>query len=920
REEGQHMTRKSNTLSHAVRAALGASVALGLALPVAAQQAQKVEKIEVTGSNIKRIEGETALPVQIITREEIEKTGATTTEQFLLTLSVAMSNNANTAATNSGSATAGISSVSLRGLGSNRTLVLVNGRRMPAYGTITDSVSVDVNTIPLAAVDRVEILKDGASAIYGSDAIAGVINFILRKDYRGAEANVRYSKPEHPNGQVTRVDASAGFGDLSTDRFNVLVVGSYQKDKALYGRDRDFARSGINAGALNDTSSGNTFPANIVLPDGTQLNPAAPNCAPSVASPLFPPTRCRFDPSPLVSLAPEAKRGNLYAAGRFALTPSWELFAEASYAKTEQTTVIQPVPLSDQFALPPSHPLFNVAPYNGFSTIVLSASSPYYPRAFIQAATGGATPDVLVRYRSVVTGNRSITDIVEQPRLVAGISGTAASWDVEAGYLHVESKLTERVNSGYPSQTAILPLLNSGQVNFFGDNTPQVQALIDATQFHGDAYNVKNSVDSLAAKASRDLLRMGAGSLAIAVGAELRTEKFDVDPSLTIQSGDISGYGGNFLPVHRSRDVKSVFSELNVPVGRALEANFAVRWDDYEGTGSKTTPKASIKFQPTRQLLLRAAIGKGFRAPSLNDLYQPNLSGVSAPGLNDTLRCPTTGSSNDCQTQFPVLTGGNAGLKPEESTNTNVGFLFEPSNMFSFGVDAFRINVKNTILNGIVANTILADLDQFGYLVTRGPVQSAFPNLPGPIVQIDQTNLNLGETRVQGYDIDAKLRLPVVGGRLTVAFNGTYFQKYQIQNIDGTFTETVGTIVGTTGFGGVTPRWRHYVAADWSRGPWSFTLSQSFQLGYKDLAGTFEDPSEAGFKLRRVGSYEIYDVQAGYRGIRNVKLAAGIRNLLDRAPPYTNAGGQNYFQGGYDPTYVDPRGRTFYVALGYTFR
>ena len=911
--------KSTRTLSRAVACALGAGMSLGL-VPAWAQQAQKVEKIEVTGSNIKRIEGETALPVQIVTREEIEKTGAITTEQFLQTLSVAVSNNNNTAATNSGSATGAISSVSLRGLGSNRTLVLVNGRRMPAYGTITDSVSVDVNTIPLAAVERVEILKDGASAIYGSDAIAGVVNFILRKDYQGAEILVKHQQPQDTGGRTTRIDGTIGFGDLGRDKYNVVVVGSYQEDTALFGRDRAFSRSGIFESALNDVTSGNTFPANIVLPDGSTLNPGAPGCSPSVNSPLFPPTRCRYDPSPQVSLLPEAKRGNLYASGRYALTPTWELYGELSYAKTEQTTVIQPVPISDQFPLPPTHPLYNVAPYNGNATIVLTPSSPYYPRDLITAATGGETPDVLVRYRSFATGNRSITDTVQQPRFVVGAQGNTAGWDLDAGYLHVQSKLEERVNGGYPSQLALLPLLNSGVVNFFGPNTPAVQAQIDATQFYGTAYEVKNSVDSFTGKASRDFLQMSAGTLAGAFGLELRKEKFEVNPSPAIQAGDISGYGGNFLPVDKSREVRSAFGEVNVPVLRGLEANFALRWDDYEGTGSKTTPKVSLKWQPTKAWLVRAAYGEGFRAPSLNDLYQPRLTGVTAPGLNDPLRCPVTNNSNDCQTQFPTLTGGFTGLKPEKSKNANVGIIFEPSNQFSIGVDAFKIDVKDTILNGIQATTILNDLEHLGMLVTRGPVQPQFPTVPGPITQIDQTNLNLGETRVQGYDVDAKVRIPSAYGRFSVSFTGTYFSKYDIQNFDGTFTHTVGTVVGTTGFGGVQPRWRHYAFIDWTRGPWGATLSQTFQNGYADLPGTFEDPTDPAFKPRRVGTYELYDVQASYRGWKDLIAAVGIRNLLDRAPPYTNAGGQNYFQAGYDPTYGDPRGRTYYVSLGYKFR
>jgi iron complex outermembrane receptor protein len=160
--------------------------------------------------------------------------------------------------------------------------------------------------------------------------------------------------------------------------------------------------------------------------------------------------------------------------------------------------------------------------------------------------------------------------------------------------------------------------------------------------------------------------------------------------------------------------------------------------------------------------------------------------------------------------------------------------------------------------------------------------------------------------------------MPLASGRLSVTFTGTYFEKFDIQN--GAFQHTVGTVVGTTGFGGVTPRWRHYAMVDFTRGAWSVSLAQTYQLGYKDLPGTFEDVTDPAFQARRVGSYEIYDLHGSYTATKHFKVAAGVRNLLDRAPPYTNAGGQNYFQGGYDPTYVDPRGRTYYVSLGYTFR
>lgn len=916
-------------LSLALAQALGAGIVLSMAgIPSAlaqevAQAPQKIEKIEVTGSNIKRIAGEGALPVQVITRKDIERTGATSTEQLLQTVSVAVQGNTNTvAASGSGATSGGVSGASLRGLGSQRTLVLINGRRISSGGTATDSVTVDVNSIPLAAIERVEVLKDGASAIYGSDAIAGVINFILRRDYQGAEVSVEYgaSPGSGSSGDTTRATGAFGVGDLGQDRYNFMLIGNYQKERALFGRDRDFAKSGVNVAAGNDTTSGNTFPANINAVDGSfgTRNPNAPNnCAPSISDPLNRPlTRCRFDPSPFVSLLPDTQRGSLFASGRFALTPDTELFAEASYTKSKQQFVIQPTPISDQFALPPNHPLFNVAPYNGFDTIILRSTSPFYPTAFVQGITGGTTPDLNIRFRSFLTGLRDLTDTSEVPRLVLGVKGTAVGWDYDGALLYTETKLTEHTNGGYPLLTKILPLLNSGQVNFFGPNTPAIESQAQATNFIGDTYVTKTSTESAAAKASKELVQLPAGPLAIAVGVEGRKEKFTLSPNAIIQTGDVSGYGGNFLPIDKSRNAEALFSELNIPIVKSLEGNVAVRYDNYQGTGSKTTPKVGLRWQPVEQVLVRASYGKGFRAPSLTELFQPQITGVTGPGLNDPLRCPTTTSPTDCVTQFPILLGGSTTLKPEESDNYTLGIVFEPTKNISFGFDAFKVKLKNTIIFGLDPASVLLDLGKFGSHVTRGAPTVNCPGCPGPIVQIDQTNLNLGETRLTGLDVDFRFRFPMgETGNITVGLNGTYFDTYEVQNLDGTFGSVLGSVSFiTNGNGGIIPRWRHYLSLDWTQGPWNFGVAENFQDSYLDL------PSTVSGNTREVGTYDTYDVHGSYTGIKNLNLTLGVRNIFDRAPPYTNAGGQNFFQAGYDPGYADPRTRFVYARVAYKFK
>lgn len=896
-----------------------------LTAPALAQQ--QLERVEITGSSIKRIDAETALPVQVLTRDDIARTGASNVEQLLQTVSAVSSSGGFTASAVSGATTGGLSSISMHGLSSLRTLVLLNGRRIAPYGIgfTGDSVSVDVNSIPLAAIERVEVLKDGASAIYGSDAIGGVINFILRKNFTGAELEAHYGGATQGGAAMKRISGAWGMGDMTKDRFNVMAVASYQKEDPLFGRDRAFAAS-ANFNEGNDTTSGNTFPANVAAADGSfgTINPSNPTCPGPYAtnkSPFLSLNGCRFDPSSLVQLMPAAERASLFVSGTLAVSNDVELYAEASYNRNKQNNVIQPVPLSDQFNIPLNHPLANVAPYNQFtalpsSTIILSSSSPFYPTALVTGVTGGATPDLLVRYRAAVNGNRDITDISEAPRLAVGAKGLFAGWDFDTSLLHSGSKVTEQVNNGFPALTKILPLLNSGTVNFFGPNTQAIEDQLRSANFVGNAFVITSTLDSAQLKASREVAQVPAGALAVAAGVEARREKYDFDANPTIQTGDISGYGGNFLNTSRSRKVGSVFGEVNIPIVKGLEAGAAVRFDKYQGVGNSTTPKASLRWQPSREILVRGSVGRGFRAPSLQDLYLPQQTGVTVPGLSDPARCPTTGDGiKDCSTQFAVLFAGTPTLVPEKSTNATLGLVFEPTAGVSVAIDYFRINLKNAISNGINPAVILTDaasLAKYASLVQRGAVDPAFPNLPGPISQIDQSNINLGEFRIAGVDFDAKWRLPATSlGKLSLSFSGTHFIKYDTQNPDGSFTPTVDTVNSATG--GVIPRWKTYLSANLTTGPWSTTLAYNWQSGYEDLPSAFTATG------RRVAAYQSFDTQVQFTGLKSTTLTLGINNIFNRDPPYTNAGGQTSFQSGYDPQYADPRGRFIYGSVKYAF-
>ena len=348
------------------------------------QQRALLDEVIVTGSSIKQIAGETALPVQVLSRDDIERTGATSVQELFQNVSAASSAGNTVSAQQTGTNTGAISTISLRGLTSARTLVLIDGKRAAVYGGGnggTAGSSVDINSIPIAAIERIEILKDGASAVYGSDAIAGVVYFILRKNFQGAEVTATGGTPtEGGGGQNQTVSAYVGHGDMVQDRYNAAIGFNFEHDSALMGDDRAFATR-YSPGYGNDVTSSFAFPANVAIPGVGTRNPLTPACAPSLADANFP-TQCRFDNSGFDSLEPELKKLNFSFNGSLAVTDSSQVYTQDSFAQVKTTTSVQPVPLSYQNTLLPSNP------YNAYLANLLATqypgyknSAPSWPRA-----------------------------------------------------------------------------------------------------------------------------------------------------------------------------------------------------------------------------------------------------------------------------------------------------------------------------------------------------------------------------------------------------------------------------------------------------------------------------------------------------------------------------------------------------------
>ncbi|MRX08306.1 TonB-dependent receptor [Pseudoduganella sp. FT25W] len=917
---------KETVISRSLRLMFSGTVAFGAIAGAHAQTAPDapMARVEITGSSIKRAQVEGALPVQTVTREDIAKTGATSTEALLASISANTAVGGTVSAQGAGASTYGLAAASLRGLGSNKTLVLVNGRRLANFAT--DGTSVDINSIPLAAVDHVEILKDGASGVYGSDAIGGVINFILRNNYNGVEVTGYGSGTKDGGGRNTKASIIAGFGDFDEDRYNFTVSADVAKEQAIYGSQRGYARESWNNNGLRDASATPSGALSTFNPV-TKPNAAGiiPNALATLGSGLGNPLNggdctangsqfdantgsCRYNSAGAVPLFPDVTRANVSANFRFKLNEQNEFFVEGFHSEQKTTTTEQSSPYSASFLSTDNA----FATANVYPAIILSPSSPYYPSSYLAANYPSVNGQpVTVSYRAFDGGGRSHDDHAKMSHLVMGFRGTVKGYDYDVAYTHNSSNVSEDTIAGYQSQLALTKLLsNNNAFNpWAATQSPALAQQIYATNYVGNMINSTLSNDSLNARISGDLYQLPAGMAKFAVGASMTDEKLDLNPSAAYQSGDISGYGGQTLPLSASRNSSAIFAELNAPILKNLEADLAVRTDRYPNA-TATNPKVSFRYQPLQQLLVRASYGRGFREAALPELNNPQALGTSASFTD-----PKTNTYG----QFNVLSGGNPNLKPEKSEQTSVGIVIDPIPGASIAIDYWKINVNN-LVTSLSPEYIIdhEDIPAYGALVQR--------DAGGNITQITSTNLNAGGLKTAGVDVDARWTIAKTAnyGTFGARLNGTYVTKYDMTLPDGTVQQSVARTVDATGSplnavanGGIILRWKHQLAFDWKYQSWGVNLTQNFQSGYHDATRADEDLEKSVTPVR-VGAFSTWDSQVSYTGVKNLTVRVGVKNLFNRQPPEIIGLG-NYFQAGYDPTYYDAHGATGYVSASYKF-
>ena len=909
--------------------------------------AQTDQRIEITGSAIKRVDAEGALPVTVITRQEIARSGARNTEELVNTISAASTMNAINNSTGAGSSTQGRTTLSLRGLQGNRTLVLVNGRRLSESIGGGAGGAVNINNIPLAAIERVEVLKDGASSIYGSEALAGVVNFILSKDFQGVDLGVSGGKPTRDGGGGTsRATVVAGYGDLGRDRFNITASLSSENEKQLFAKDRDFSKTGnvvpfLTAAATGQGNIEGAFTpgriVNGVWQEGTRQPGFGNSPGAGYGNPLASPDKCAtinmflnptntskgapyctFDSNAFVGLTPQREATNVTLNGVWRLTDMVELFADVFDSKSTVTQRFQPSPIRRSFNTTDAQ--FKAQGVD--PVLLIYPTNPNYVTAanYLKAQGFGALvgQPLAITARVFDFGPRTQTDITELKRLVVGARGEIAGQSYEVGLADSKYQLTGTVPDGYFSQVKYAKAVqSSNDWNPWSlTQSDAFKAAIAPAKYTGSTQDGTTESKVLDAKLAGDALQLPAGAMAYAVGVQFRDESYVSRPSAALFSGDIAGLGGATAPVDRSRKISSAFGELVIPIVKQLDANVAARHDKYNDVGSSDTYKASLRWQPTKTVVLRAGTGTGFRAPTLVELW-------TVPTLGSSGQYTDPAFPNNPNVQTNEITGGNPALKPETSKQQTLGLVFSPSDSVNISLDYWQLQLERIITapstQEIVSRYRAGDPAYKG-LVTLTP--------DGQVEQTIAVNQNVGNAKLEGLDIEANFRFALAGGRFDARLAGTYFLKYDQVSPGGAISHKVGTMVEErldasgapntqavldANGGGVVLRWRHKLMGTYTLGGFAFTLAQNFYNGYRTNNRQIDGAPNY------IGPQAIYDAQIGYTGlVKGLSLVVGVKNLLDRNPPlYVPA--SNQFQAGYDISLYDPRARFVYGSVNYKF-
>lgn len=862
------MTLKTTKLRDAITFALvaGATAAAGTGVAFAQeesseqQQTTTLDRIEVTGSRIRRAEIEGPAPITVISREDLDVSGELSVADFLRSN---IYNTVGSARESSGSATGSFASFNLRGLGSVYTLVLIDGRRMTSSPT-QGGAAQNINLLPMAAVERIEILREGAGAVYGSDAIGGVVNVILRKDFEGVILSGGVERPSGAGPDAENLAMTAG---ISSDRGNVTMTLDRQNRDLMYNRDiRGMVPDAWwNAGLSAFTPAANLLTAGGILP--------APNCDSYDGHEIIAGTTyCGFDHGATSANEASLRRDSLMVNGNYHITDNTSAFFRAISSETNSLGV------------------YASAPVDTFPTI--AADNPINPHGV----------EGTLYYRFTPLGTRDAMRRDTYRDLNVGLQGVndwfgGADWQVGVNYGRVRQS---SVNYNYGIGSILQDLIDSGDFNPFDPNHPSVAANAGAIG-HTVFVESDQRTSGVDANIAFDLFDTANGAVSFVAGAEYREDRLIQNYDAQSAAGNVFGSAG--AGTGGERTYSAAYIETLVPLLSNLTLTAAGRYDDYSDYGGKFSPRVALEFRPLEELLIRGSWGQGFRAPALSDVAgAPGTTNLNAPPTSasspihaggDELACAAlqearaaTGNAtyqpypvNPCSSsgQYQWLAVPNADLTHEESENWGVGLVWSPTDNISMALDYYSVEITDFITSlprGIVFR--LGDQGAPGYGVTRGPgiaVPGTSLVLPGAPQQIILP-LDNATNKAEGIDFEGSWRIPTnTMGTFSLVGAWSHQRSYTLQ-LAG--SDEVLEFAGLAG----RPRNRGQLTVGWDLGDFSFHATGN-HIGKS---------ANTGFEATQtLPSWNTVDLQANWNTPWNGRATVGVRNVADKAPPMNNA-------------------------------
>lgn len=925
------------------KALVGSLALLGMATHAMAQAGD--QRVTITGSNIKRIATEGALPLQVITSEDMERSGIQTAEQLLSVLGVnavgadnATSNN-NVFGADTDRLTGGSANANLRGLGASSTLVLLNGRRVAAFGM--SGGAVDLNAIPTDAIARVEVLKDGASAIYGTDAIGGVINFILKSNYEGVGVGFNYAQPLASGGGTTRrVSLTVGRGSLERDGFNFMASVSFDKNDILRGKDRSWADGYQPERGLSPNSSSHPV-ANVITSAGTALgttgsvvgatdttrytriNPLSiqGGCdsvdtgvqfIPSLWNASAASSRylCNTDYGAQYMLVAPKQGHNLVARGTFQLAPNHQGFVELTSSRTAVKAELTPAQFSSTTAAG------NHYPVNG----------PHYLDLRTYGVSGfNATLPIAYRWRMQDFGNRVIENEASNSRILLGAEGDIGQYSYRLGLSRAQSKGWANLIDGYAYSANLNAALKTGTIDPWvlpGEKqSAAAMDLIESTKARGRLGGGETGLTQIDGSLSGQLMKLPAGSLDFAIGFDLRRESYEfamdtnftcVSTLATTVTTDVLLCPGNSAVPKVSRDVSAAYAELQVPVFKGFDLQLALRSDHYSGgIGSSTNPKVAFSYRPVSNVLVRGSYNTGFRAATFQQL-SANLAPRDLTSLfNDpTVACPNPDPVVEAAkcgiVGMDYTDSGNPDLKPEKSRQGTLGLVVAPMDGLMMSADYWRVDLEDRIRKLLVGDVIA----NYGLFPERFERDSN-----GNISVIRAGWINAADSSTRGVDWAASYEHKYSFGTIRTAVDGTHMLSHKERPLK---VLPLREFVGTFGTRTLYLRDKINASLGWGLGDWFTTFTANYKSSYEDQDMSGKGTMPAGVNTR-VASYTVFGLFATYKGFKGASITAGLRNLFDKQPPFTHHDVDDVVGAGWDPRVADPLGRTFTLTVRYTF-